>query len=42
MTSSGYCRSFQETVYITDWGSGGRWFESSHPDQYLKCSVFIL
>ena len=25
-----------------DWGSGGRWFESSHPDQYLKCSVLIL
>jgi hypothetical protein len=18
-----------------DWGSGGRWFESSHPDQFL-------
>ena len=19
-----------------DWGSGGRWFESSHPDQFSK------
>jgi len=21
---------------IDDWGSGGRWFESSHPDQFLQ------
>jgi len=28
-------RRFQPRTANLDWGSGGRWFESSHPDQFF-------
>ena len=30
------CRDVAQPGSALDWGSRGRWFESSHPDQYLR------
>ena len=24
-------------AWVTNWGSGGRWFKSSHPDYFSQC-----
>src|SRR6185436_3860059 len=36
------CRGVAQPGSAPDWGSGGRWFESSHPDQIPRFAWSLL